>query len=199
MTKKCFYCGDVLTEGDFLLDKATMIMPETYAHTGCIAERGDGSIVNDQTKDILGAADYAHQSIGLAKELLQESLGNVGQILTCGCMDLGPASLGSTMRLGQKLKEFSFLLDDLLKDAHGLCVLLGHDLGVCEGEPVILSDPRENPGVFVHGLFRGPPCDDDEPHELGLSYGDRFSPMDVLDSDDFGPGEEEFDDNEQPF
>jgi len=133
--------------------------------------------MNDQTQHILGAADSAHQGIELAISLLQESLGNMGEILTQGCVNLGPASLGSTMRLGQSIKEVRFILDDLLEDALGLCVLLGHDLGVCEDNNVDLGDisPRAKRAAALW-----------------------YKSSRVLE-DDPAPGEDEFDDDEQPF
>jgi len=130
-----------------------------------------------QTEHILGAADSTHQAIGLAISLLQESLGNMGEILTQGCMELGPASLGSTMRLGQKLKEARFVLDDLLEDAHGLCILLGKDLGVPDPEVSTLGDVPDFPDSLRQGLFR----------------------RNSSESDEFPPGKDEYRDDEELF
>lgn len=155
--------------------------------------------MNDQTQHILGAADSAHQGVELARSLLQEGLGNMGEILTQGCESLGTASLGSTMRLGQKLKEFSFLLDDLLKDAHGLCILLGKDLGVCEDEVRVLFPGPESPSNTERYRFDmfGDNLSDMVGEPLGTpDYRDLlFAPN----SEDLEPGKDEFDDDEQPF
>lgn len=133
--------------------------------------------MTEATERILTAADTVHQSVGLAVSLLQESLANIGVILTQGCDSLGEASLGSTMRLGQHIKEVYFRLGDIQQAAHTLCLLLGVDLGVRDA-----GDEGANDGS--------------QAAERNREY---FEYMHEPDYPDIPPGEDEYDDDDIPF
>lgn len=199
MKRNCIYCDLRVTRYQLDDCKATMTMPGTYAHTKCIDNRGKENMMNEKTQHILGAADSAHQGIGLAVSLLQESLGNIGEILTQGCDALGRASLESSMGLGQRIKNLYFLLEDAQKDAWALCHLLGDDLGVPDDEVTVIRPGPSHPcseekwrrDMFGESLNDGSPEAD--------RNRDYWAQELIHAAEEVLPGEDEYDDDEHPF
>lgn len=127
-------------------------MSQEFPEHGCIRltpHIPGGPSAPHTRESLLRIADSTYSTLGTAVTSLENTLAQVGRILTCGCDTLGEDSLGLVMSFGQQVKELLFATHDLQLGAFNLCISLSNSLGIPMADRTHFSvavepDPEED-------------------------------------------------------